>query len=138
MFEARYGRAVTAARDELAAATVEPARRIVELITDEPPRGAGGYPISAVLRALAPEQQALIAAVANYPLSVCLDTDGRVDALAKPLATLASTLAGVLVTYHGLGAVPDSMRGKLNADLRSLLAAANGIVNVVDGERGRF
>ncbi len=138
MFESRYGRAVTAARDTLAAATVEPARRIVELLTNEPPRGAGDYPIGSVLRALVPEQQALIAAVTNYPLSLYFDTDGRVDALAKPLATLASTLAGLLVAYHGLDTVPDSLRGRLNTDLRALLAAANGIANVVDGEQTGF
>ncbi|MEV6602794.1 hypothetical protein [Kutzneria sp. NPDC051319] len=119
-----------AAQISLAVAVTAVAERLAAVLGGHSVPERGDFPLGAVLRGLAQEQSALAASVVDYPLALAVDTDGHVDELARPLATLAGTLATVLVAYHGLDDVPGLLRSQLRLDLRELHAAAVSVLAV--------
>jgi hypothetical protein len=128
MFESRYGRPVAEARAELASAATDSAQRIVVLLQDNRLHGTGPYPLSDVHRELTTQHEALMTAIARFPLALAVDIDQRLDPVGAALATLMGDLTRWLVLYRNLTDFPAPLRSRAHRELLSLLSNAHGVL----------
>jgi hypothetical protein len=126
---------MTDPRNQLGDTVATVAQSIVDKLAENPLPGKGSYPLAEVLQVLRNAQDKLNRALAAYPRTLVFAADGKRDQLNRPLAELLATLARVLVTYHGLDDVPDSVvRNTLHKDLLALRGNAHGALGAATSE----
>ena len=130
MFEQRYGKQISNARAELAAAVRPGAEQVAALLRETSvSRTPAPYPLGRVRDEFAGHNAVLMAAVQAYPLALAINTaTGNPDRLGDTLATLISGITHTVVLYRGLDTLPDTLFGRVHRELEGLVTTANAVV----------
>ena len=101
-------------RSHFIAAATQAAEQVASILGAHPLRAQRPYEIGSVLSSLIERHDALQRAVAQLPMPIAVDADGRPDQFGAELAELMSYLQLLRVLYHGLDDIPDHMRVAAN------------------------